>query len=53
MRWFVFLIHRDITISACDVVLGLVVVREREELFVFSEEDGCNVCVFTLSCFLA
>ena len=30
--------------------VGLLVARE--SLFV-SEEDGCNVCVFTLCCFLA
>ena len=31
--------------------VGLLVAKE--SLFVFSEEDGCNVCVFTLCGFLA
>ena len=40
--------------TVCRMILagevGLLVARES---FVVSEEDGCNVCVFTLCCFLA
>ena len=36
-----------------DIFLAGEVVGSSEGKFVVSEEDGCNICVFTLCCFLA
>ena len=35
------------------ILAGEVGFVSSEGKFVVSEEDGCNVCVFTLCCFLA